>query len=126
MPENGIIDTSHFNDSESFIDNTVSTTFNTILPYNDVNGNRLYYTNKSVVDDFLDTENWETILSGSFQQGLGLDDSPIFRNYAFFKNFIWKSFLLPVRLLQYMNALESAVYPEWFTSSYGNFYNKFL
>ena len=26
MPENGIIDTSHFNDSESFIDNTVSTT----------------------------------------------------------------------------------------------------
>ena len=25
MPENGIIDTSHFNDSESFIDNTVST-----------------------------------------------------------------------------------------------------
>ena len=69
--------------------NTVSNTFSTILPTWNSNGDRNYYYNKSVIDDFLDTENWETVLSGSFQQGLGLDDSPIFRNYAFFKNFIW-------------------------------------
>ena len=104
--------------------NTVSSTFNTILPYNDANGNRLYYYNKNVIDDFLYTENWETLLSGGFQQMLAIDDSPIFNNYSFFKNFIWKAFLLPCRLLQHMNALESAVKEGWDSDGYESFYQE--
>ena len=101
--------------------NVICNTFDSQLPTWDTNGDRLDYINKDVIDEFLDAESWETVLATSFQQELGSDDSPIFRNYGFFKNFIWKSFLLPARLLHYMGALESAV-----KESEGLFTNQFM
>lgn len=69
------------------------------------------------INDFVNGENWVSILSSNWQNTNISDDSPLLNNYSFFKEFIWKQILIPAKLFYNWGAeLDSAEFIATSTS----------